>query len=183
MTLFSFYYLLVAEIIPMYQDAIPRPKVSDKITVYGVWVQDTELTVIPGTGWHEIHPVRYAEINGVEYGKMPYDNASLSSLFDGIHDPGKFIVLDQNNPYRIAKGTVMDVFTNYLDGDYHVHILVQQEYQDLLKSNLVIFPYAEILRLISFLPLLIIFAYVIVSLIRPRYTLLGRLTFQRKSVS
>ena len=168
----------------MDQDAIPRPKVGDKITVYGVWVQDTELTVIPGTGWHEIHPVRYAEINGVKYGKMPYNNASLSSsLFDGIDDPGKFIVLDQNNSYRIAKGTVMDVFTNYLDGDYHVHILVEQEYQDLLKSNLVIFPYAEILRLISFLPLLIIFAYVIVSLIRPRYTLLGGLIFQRKSVS
>ena len=168
----------------MDQDAIPRPKVGDKITVYGVWVQDTELTVIPGTGWHEIHPVRYAEINGVKYGKMPYNNASLSSsLFDGIDDPGRFIVLDQNNSYRIAKGTVMDVFTNYLDGDYHVHILVEQEYQDLLKSNLVIFPYAEILRLISFLPLLIIFAYVIVSLIRPRYTLLGGLIFQRKSVS
>jgi hypothetical protein len=189
MTLLSMYYLLVAEIIPMDQDAIPRPKVGDKIIAYGVWVQDTELAVIPGTGWHEIHPVRYAEINGVKYGKMPDNNntsmsssssSSSSSLFDGIDNPSKFIILDEDNPYRLAKGTVMDVYTNYFDGDYHVHILVEQEYENLLKSNLVIFPYAEILRLMSLLPVVIIFAYVIVTLIRPRYTLLGRVIFRRK---
>ena len=185
MTLLSMYYLLVAEIIPIDQDAIPRPKVGDKVIVYGVWVQDTELAIIPRTGWHEIHPVRYAEINGVKYGKMPYNNSntSLSSLFEGIHDRSKFIVLDENNPYRIAKGTVMDVYTNYFDGDYHVHILVEQEYENLLKSNLVIFPYAEILRLMSLLPVGIIFSYVIMTLIRPRYTLLGRLIFRRKPVN
>lgn len=66
MTLLSMYYLLVAGIIPVEQDAIPRPNVGDKITVYRVWVQDTELAFIRGTGWHEIHPVRYAEINGVK---------------------------------------------------------------------------------------------------------------------
>jgi hypothetical protein len=184
MTLLSMYYLLVAEIIPMDQDAIPRPKVGDKIIAYGVWVQDTELAVIPGTGWHEIHPVRYAEINGVKYGKMPDNNntfmSSSSSSFDGIDNPSKFIILDEDNPYRLAKGTVMDVYTNYFDGDYHVHILVEQEYENLLKSNLVIFPYAEILRLMSLLPVVIIFAYVIVTLIRPRYTLLGRVIFRRK---
>jgi hypothetical protein len=177
------YYLLVAEIIPMDQDTIPRPKVGDKIIVYGVWVEDTELAVIPGTGWHEIHPVRYAEINGVKYGKMPDNNTSMSSLFEGIDNTSKFIVLDENNPYRLAKGTVMDVYTNYFDGDYHVHILVEQEYENLLKLNLVIFPYAEMLRLMSLLPVAIIFAYVIITLIRPSYTSLGRVIFRRKPVN
>ena len=183
MTLLSMYYLLVAEITPMEQHVIPRPKVGDKIIVYGVWVQDTELTIIPGTGWHEIHPVRYAEINGVKYGKMPENNNSTSSLFEGIDNPSKFIVLDENNPYRSAKGTVMDVYTNYFDGDYHVHILVERTYENLLKSNIVIFPYAEILRLMSLVPVFIIFAYVIVTLIRPRYTFLGRILFRRKSAN
>jgi hypothetical protein len=39
---------------------------------------------------------------------MPYNG----SLFDGVYEPKRLIVLDKNNPYRIANGTVMDVFTN-----------------------------------------------------------------------
>jgi hypothetical protein len=42
-------------------------------------------------------------------------------LFDGIANPKKLIVLDKENPYRIANGTVMDVFTNPADGNFHVH--------------------------------------------------------------
>ncbi len=41
--LFSFYYLLVTEIVPQDQKHIPKPKVGDKVSVYGVWVQDNEL--------------------------------------------------------------------------------------------------------------------------------------------
>ena len=60
--LFSFYYLLVTEVVPQDQKYIPKPKVGDRILVYGVWVQDNELTFLFGkNGWHEIHPVRYAE--------------------------------------------------------------------------------------------------------------------------
>jgi hypothetical protein len=44
--LYSFYYLLVTEIVPQDQKHIPKPKVGDKISVYGVWVQDNELTMI-----------------------------------------------------------------------------------------------------------------------------------------
>ena len=48
--LYSFYYLLVTEIIPQDQKFIPKPKVGDKISVYGVWVQDNELKFLVGDG-------------------------------------------------------------------------------------------------------------------------------------
>ena len=168
--LYSLNYLLVSEIVPKDQTYIPKPNVGDRISVYGVWVKDTELSIPVIGGWHEIHPVRYARINGVGYGIMPYNG----SLFDGVYEPKRLIVLDKNNPYRIANGTVMDVFTNPADGDFHVHILVDDKYRNLLKSDFVIFPYVEFLRLMSFvLPLSIIVAYVLVSVIKPKYTMLG----------
>jgi hypothetical protein len=155
---------------PKDQTYIPKPKIGDRISVYGVWVQDTEIPLPVIGGWHEIHPVRYAKINGVEYGSMPYNG----SLFDGVHNPKKLIVLDKQNPYRIANGVVMDVFTNPSDGDFHVHILVDNKYRNLLKSDFVIFPYVGFLRLMSFtLPLSIIVTYIAVSIIKPKYTMLG----------
>jgi hypothetical protein len=169
--LYSLYYLLVTEIVPLDQKYIPKPKVGDKISVYGVWVQDNELKFLVGDGWNEIHPVRYAEINGVKYGSINYNG----SLFDGIQDLEKFVILDKKNPYRIANGTVMDVFTNPEDGDYHVHILVDEKYLDLIKVKFVLFPYAEMLRIMSvILPVLIAISYVIVSIVKPRYTIVGR---------
>jgi hypothetical protein len=95
------------------------------------------------------------------------------SLFDGVYDPQKLIVLEKENLYRIANGTVMDVFTN-TDGDFYVHILVDNKYRNLLKTEFVIFPYVALLRLMSFvLPLSIMVAYVLVSDIKPKYTMLG----------
>jgi hypothetical protein len=138
--LYSLYYLLVTEIIPLDQKYIPKPKVGDKISVYGVWVQDNELKFLVGDGWNEIHPVRYAEINGVKYGSINYNG----SLFDGIQDLEKFVILDKKNPYRIANGTVMDVFTNPEDGDYHVHILVDEK-NTVILSRLNLF-YFHMLR-------------------------------------
>jgi hypothetical protein len=168
--LYSLSYLLVTEIMPKDQIYIPKPKIGDKITVYGVWVQDTEIPLPLIGGWHEIHPVRYAKINNITYGSMPYNG----SLFEGVHNPKKLLVLDKENPYRIANGIVMDVFTNPSDGDFHVHILVDNKYRNLLKSDFVIFPYASFLRLMSFaLPLSIIAAYVAISIVKPKYTVLG----------
>ena len=118
---------------------------------------------------HEIHPVRYAEINGVGYGIMPYNG----SLFNGVHTPERFNVLDKQSPYRIANGTVMDVFTN-LDGDYHVHILLDEQYQNLIKMKFIMFADGEILRWMSILPLFVIVAYITVSFLKPRYTYFGR---------
>jgi hypothetical protein len=141
--------------VPDDQQYIPKPKVGDRVSVYGVWVQDNELAPIlfGSNGWHEIHPVRYAEINRVKYGSMNYNG----SLFDGVYEPERFVVLDEKNPYRIANGTVMDIFTNPSDGDYHIHILVDDKYKDLLKVDFVLFPYGEILRVLSFIsPLSII---------------------------
>jgi phage shock protein PspC (stress-responsive transcriptional regulator) len=63
----------------------------------------------------------------------------------------------------------MDVFKN-TDGDYHVHILVDSNFHYyLLKIDFVIFAYAWLLRAMSFiLPFLIIVAYIIVSIIKPK---------------
>jgi hypothetical protein len=177
--LFSFYYLLVTEVVPQDQKYIPKPKVGDKISVYGVWVQDNELVFLfNNNGWHEIHPVRYAEINGVRYGSINYNG----SLFDGVYEPERFVVLDKKNPYRITNGTVMDAFTNPSDGDYHIHLLVDDKYKELLKIDFIIFPYGELLRLMSLiLPALVIVSYLIVSIIKPRYTLIGRYTLRLRS--
>jgi hypothetical protein len=71
--------LLVTEIVPVDQADIPIPSTGDRLAVYGVWVQDTEFTDIGFGGWYEIHPVRYIEVNGKEYGEMPY----RGKLFDG----------------------------------------------------------------------------------------------------
>jgi hypothetical protein len=170
--LFSFYYLLVTEVVPQDQKYIPKPNVGDNISVYGPWVQDNELSFIFGpNGWHEIHPVRYAAINGIKYGSVNYNG----SLFNGVYEPERFVVLDKENPYRFANGTVMDVFINPSDGDYHVHILVDEQYRNLLKVNFVLFPYGILLRIMLFvIPLSVIVSYLIVSIVRPSYTFIGR---------
>jgi hypothetical protein len=165
----SFYYLLVTEIVPEDQHNIPKPMVGDRISVYGVWVEELKPLILFLGGWYEIHPVRYAEINGVGYGIMPYNG----SLFNGVHTPERFNVLDKQSPYRIANGIVMDVFTN-LDGDYHVHILVDKQYQNLIKMKFIMFANGEILRWMSILPLFVIVAYITVSFLKPRYTHFGR---------
>jgi hypothetical protein len=162
---------------PKDQPYIPKPKIGERISVYGVWVQDTEIPLPLLGGWHEIHPVRYAKINGIGYGSMPYSGP----LFDGVHNPKKLIVLDKENPYRIANGVVMDVFTNPSDGDFHVHVLVDNKYRNLLKSDFVIFPYVVYIRLMSFaLPLSIIVAYIAVSTVKPKYTMLGVFISRRR---
>jgi hypothetical protein len=63
----------------------------------------------------------------------------------------------------------MHVFTN-LDGDYHVHILVDEQYQNLIKMKFIVFTYGEILLWMSILPLFIIVAYITVNFLKPRYT-------------
>ncbi len=76
----------------------------------------------------------------------------------------------------------MDVFTNPLDGDYHIHLLVDDKYKNLLKIDFVIFPYGEVLRIMSLiLPSLVIVSYLIVSIIKPRYTIIGRYTLRLRS--
>ena len=180
--LYSFYYLLVTEIVPQDQKYIPKPKVGDKISVYGVWVQDNELKFLLREGWNEIHPVRYAEINNIGYGIKHYNE----SLFNGVDAPERFNLLDKQIPYRIANGTVMDVFTNPEDGDYHVHILVDENYHDLVRVKFVLFPYAELLGIMSvILPFSVGISYLIISIAKPRHTIVGRYIsrFRQKRLS
>jgi hypothetical protein len=130
-----------------------------------------------GIGWNEIHPVRYAEINDAKYGSINHNG----SLFNGVEHLDKFVLLDKKNPYRTANGTVMDVFTNPDDRDYHVHILVDENYRDLVRVKFVLFPYADLLRIMSvILPISIAIIYLIVSITKPRHTIAGRYILRLK---
>ena len=63
----------------------------------------------------------------------------MGSLFDGLKYIDRFAPLNKKNPYRIVNGTVMDVFINPEDEDYHVNILVNEKYRDLIKVKFVLF--------------------------------------------
>jgi len=171
------YSLLVTEIVPTDQLDLRIPSVGDRVSVYGVWVQDTELMEIGIGGWHEIHPVRYIEIIGESYGQMPY----TGELMDGVWSPSRLIVLDKENPYRIVNGTVAEVFAMG-DGDYHVHLNVDKEYVQLLRPNVFAtsLPLYQILKSLSFTPIATIVGYVVVSVLRPEKTYVGRLFRKRK---
>jgi len=172
-----FHSLLVTEIVPIDQDRISIPSVGDRVSVFGVWVQDTEFMESGLGGWYEIHPVRYILINGNSYGEMPYS----SELMEGVWAPSRLIVLDRENPYRIANGTVAEVFS-MVDGDYHVHVNVDQECLQLLRPNIFAasLPFYQILKAFVFTPMVVILAYVIVSIARPQKTYLGRLMHKRR---
>jgi hypothetical protein len=171
------YSLLVTEIVPFDQVDLPIPSTCDKVTVYGVWVQDTEFTEIGFGGWHEIHPVRYIEINGKGYGEMPY----RGELFDGVWVPNRLILLDKDNPYRLANGMVAEVFPTG-DGEYHVHVNVDEDYLSLLKPGVFAtsLPLYQVLKVLSFTPVAVIVLYVVASLKNPKRTSLGRKLLRRK---
>jgi hypothetical protein len=53
--------------------------------------------------------------------------------------------------------------------------LIDAKYRDLVKVKFVLFPYAEQLRIMSFiLPILIATSYLIISIMKPRHTIVGR---------
>ena len=170
------YSLLVTEIVPNDQLELTIPSVGDKVSIYGVWVQDTELLETGFGGWYEIHPVRYLEINGKSFGKLPYSG----ELMEGVWGPGRLIVLDTQSPYKIANGTVVEVFRTG-DGDYHVHVNVEKEYVHLLKQSMFAtsLPVYQIFKALSFTPIVVIVTYVVVSILRPKMTYLGRLICSR----
>jgi len=174
-----FYSLLVTEIVPTDQIDVPVPSVGDKVSVFGVWVQDTEFTEIGLGGWYEIHPVRYIEINDKSYGEMPF----TGELMEGVWGPRRLIILDTQDPYRIANGTVAEVFGN-IDGDYHVHVNVDKEYLQLLRPNAFAtsLPLYQILKTLSFTPIVVMISYLAVSLVKPEKTYIGRLVSKRKKI-
>jgi hypothetical protein len=95
----SVYSLLVTEIVPVDQADLPIPSIGDRVAVYGVWVQDTEFIEIGFGGWHEIHPVRYMEINGKGYGERPYSG----DLFDGCVGTCQADSAGQGQPVQSCK--------------------------------------------------------------------------------
>jgi len=162
-----FYSILVTELVPIDEEGgIPVPAIGDRVTVYGVWVQDTEFSETGFFGgWHEIHPVRFMEINGTPYGEMPYEG----DLMDGVWGPSRLIILDKENPYRLVNGTVAEVIRAG-DGDYHVHLSVNDEFLQLLRPSVFAtsLPLYQILKTLSFTPVAVIIAYLIASFVRPR---------------
>ena len=83
----SFYSLLVTEIVPSDQIDLPTPSAGERVAVFGVGVQDTEFSDIGFGGRHEIHPVRYMEVDGNGYSEMHY----RGKFFDGVWNlPGSY---------------------------------------------------------------------------------------------
>jgi len=176
-----FYSLLVTEVTPSDQaEGIPIPSLGDRVSVYGVWVQDTEFVDLGFGGWNEIHPVRYMEINGVGYGNRDYHG----DLFQGVWGPSRLILKDSANPYRMANGTVGEVIFNEEDGDYHVHIKVDNGSVALLKPSIFAtsFPLYSFFKILAPIPVLVIISYVLTSILKPERTWLGRRFPRRKKL-
>ncbi|MBI5047080.1 hypothetical protein HZC07_05120 [Candidatus Micrarchaeota archaeon] len=122
--------LLVTEVILLDQNNITRPEIGDRLELSGVWIIDRHSI---GPDWNEIHPVRYIKnLNTLaESGTKNYSG----SLFQGMKEVDRLSILDSQNPYRTVRGRVVDVFTNPEDGDWHVHLLPDLEYQGLTQSG------------------------------------------------
>ncbi len=131
---FLFFYfadrILITEIVPLDQKTIQKPNFGDNVEVYGPWINDRH-SFLPD--WNEIHPVRYIKNlkTGEEWGNKNYSG----ELMQGVHNPSRLRIFDENDPYRIARGTVVDVFDNPEDGDWHIHLLLDDDYQYLTKSR------------------------------------------------
>ncbi len=171
------YSVRVTEITPFDQVKLPIPSIGDRVSVYGVWVQDTEFIEIGLSGWYEIHPVRYIEINGKSYGDESYSGG----LMTGVWGPSRLIVLDPENPYRTVNGTIAEVFSTG-DGDYHVHVNVNDQYLHLLRPNIFAtsLPIYQLLKALAFTPIAVIISYVVLSMIRPNITYLGRRVMKKR---
>ena len=89
----------------------------------------------------------------------------------------KDFVFYKQSPYRIANGTVTDIFTN-LNGHYHANILVDKQYQNLIRAEFIIFPTIKFHDGCQFcLSLFVIFADITVSFLKSKqaYTFLASL--------
>ena len=130
---FLFFYftegILITEVVPSDQNAMKIPALGDHIEVYGVWVNDRHGFM---PDWNEVHPVRYMKNlkTNEEWGNRNYNN----SLMDGVYGPYRLKVLDEKNPYRIARGAVVDSFVNPEDGDWHIQLMLDDDYQYLAKG-------------------------------------------------
>ncbi len=166
--------LLTVEVVPADQREVPIPAEGDVVEVFGTWVLDSGH--FPGdSGWNEIHPVVYLRnlTTGVEGGSPE------CKMLAGVHDPERLLVLDSVDPCKWARGSVKFVFT-FSDGDIHVDLLLDQQYQYLAKSSppllAVSYPFAVLLTLSSILTFGL--PYGVVSAVWPRRTLAGRLVLR-----
>ena len=170
----SMYGLLTVEIVPADQGKIPTPSPGDLVEVYGTWVRDAGHPK-GDLGWNEIHPAVYLTnlTTGVEGGSQQ------CKLLADIHDPERLVILDASEPCKWARGRVQFLFT-FDDGDLHIDLRLDSEYQHLAKSGAPLVPVSYPLAFFLVAASTTGFgaAYAGVSLFRPNSTILGRFLFR-----
>lgn len=168
----TMYGLLTVEIVPNDQPGIPPATPGNRVEVYGTWVRD-EGHLIGTNGWNEIHPAFFLRNldTGLEGG------TEQCRMLQGVHDPGRLRILNPLDPCKWARGTVQFSFIYAEDGDYHLDLLLDPEYQSLANSGppLIQLSYPSSILLISTTSLGFAVTYIGVSIIRPAKTVLGRL--------
>ncbi|MGQ9468238.1 MAG: hypothetical protein ACUVTD_00150 [Nitrososphaerales archaeon] len=164
------------EVVPEDQDNIPKPKIGQRIYAYGVYVIDRGHTLDTlGFPWHEIHPVRYLKVldTGEEGGNKPYEG----ELMQGVYDPERLKIVDEENPYRGITGTVVNYFTSF-DGDIHIHVELDGGYRSLVRFSSFL-PYIDT-RLLGIMLVLLAFLLSLQASIFLAYSFKAR---QKKLIS
>lgn len=106
------------------------PQIGDRIELYGVWVKDHHRFF---PDWYEVHPIKY-----MKNLRSGFESANLSAennLMEGVENPLRLLILDKTNPYRFVRGRVVDFFENPEDGDWHIHLVPDLEFEELVLSK------------------------------------------------
>lgn len=182
---YSINAVMVAEVVPQDRGNIPIPAAGERVQIYGEWVRDEGHVFGEWYNWHEIHPVRYLKNRDTgEEGGTPSYSGPLGA---GAWNRQWLIPIDSKNPFRRMTGIVVETFPNEEDGDVHIHILPDPEYQNLVRYpatvlRLDIVPLLEFyeldfgrsVALMAGPPLIMGILYLVVSIRYPKETILGR---------
>src|SRR5437867_2149095 len=172
----TMYGLLTVEILPSDQAGIPPTSPGDRVEVYGTWVRD-EGHLLGSYGWNEIHPAVFLRNldSGLEGG------AQDCRMLQGVDNPGRLRILNPADPCKWARGRVQFSFVYAEDGDHHLDLLLDSEYQTLSNAGppLIQLSYPTAVLLASTTTLGFAVMYTGVSIKHPKKTVLGRLLSKR----
>ncbi len=173
----TMYGLLTVEIVSSDQPGFPSISPGDRVEVYGTWVRDEGHT-LGDYGWNEIHPAVF--LQNLDMGVS--GGTRECRMLQGVHDPGRLRILDPNEPCKLARGKVQYSFIYARDGDLHLDLLLDPEYQILAITGppLMSLSYPTALLLLATTSLGFGPTYLGVSITSPKRTMLGRL-FARKA--
>lgn len=169
--MYSMWGLLTLEVVPADQGDIPVPRAGDFLELYGTWVRDRGH-LAREYGWNEIHPVFFLRNldTGLEGG------GQQCRLLENVHDPERLRVLDSAEPCKWARGRVEFVFY-FGDGDLHIDLRLDPGYQYLANTGppLVSISYPSAFLIVELTTASFTLAYIGISILRPRNTILGKL--------